>query len=316
MHITLNHGSCPECSGSVEADPKHGEQVCSNCGVVVEEETIDHGPEWTAYNTHDREEKSRVGRPTTSMLHDKGLSTQIGWKDQDSAGQQLSSRKRQQLKRLRTWNERSRAQGSERMLRTALGEINRMASALGLPQSAHETACVIYRRANDEGFVKGRSIEGIATGAVYAAARQEEIPRTLDEVATIARIERRQFERAYRRLARELELSMVPSDPTDYLPRFASELGLPHNVQRLARDILGAVSGTPYTSGINPVALAASALYASGRLTEEQLTQREVSEVSNISPMTIRTHYGELIECFKETRDVELCEYAIEEGDR
>lgn len=70
------------------------------------------------------------------ILHDKGLTTAIDWKDQDAAGHTLSAEKRTQMNRLRTWQERIRTKNaSERNLQFALGEIDRMASALGVPHS-------------------------------------------------------------------------------------------------------------------------------------------------------------------------------------
>ncbi|MFC6960617.1 hypothetical protein ACFQL7_20490 [Halocatena marina] len=89
---------------------------------------------------------------------------------------------------------------------------------------------------------------------------------------------------------------MEPSDPTAYLPRFASELDCSEDVHREAHDILETVSGTTYTSGKHPAGLAAAALYASACLTGEQLTQHEISNVADITRMTIRTHYRELID--------------------
>jgi transcription initiation factor TFIIB len=149
--------TCPECDGSVAVDTEHGETVCEECGLVVEEDEIDRGPEWRAFDSAEKDEKSRVGAPTTNMMHDKGLSTNIGWQDKDAYGNQLSNRQRQKMQRLRTWNERFRTRDSkERNLKQALGEIDRMASALGLPESVRETASVIYRRALNENLLPGR----------------------------------------------------------------------------------------------------------------------------------------------------------------
>ncbi|WP_248903751.1 transcription initiation factor IIB [Halocatena marina] len=298
MELSLpSQQTCPHCDSNVEADPKRGETVCTECGTIVTEGTVDHGPEWTAYTASEREDCSRVGRPTTASLHDRGLSTVISQEDRDAHGRRLSSRKRQQMRRLRTWDERYRTRDSkERNLRQAFGEINRMSSALGLPKPVRETASVIYRRALAENLLIGRSIEGIATSAVYAAARREGIPRTLDEVTTVARVERQRIARAYRVISTELGLAIEPSDPTAYLPRFASELDCSEDVHREAHDILETVSGTTYTSGKHPAGLAAAALYASACLTGEQLTQHEISNVADITRMTIRTHYRELID--------------------
>jgi transcription initiation factor TFIIB len=181
---------CPECDGRLAHDHKHGETACVECGFIVDEDEIDHGPEWRAHTAGEREQRSRVGSPTTKMLHDEGVSTEIDWRNQDAYGNSLSSRQRQKMNRLRTWHTRSQTvTAQERNLKHALGEIERMASALGLPQSTRETASVIYRRALDGDLLRGRSIEGMSTAALYAAARQASIPRSLDEVAAVSRIE-------------------------------------------------------------------------------------------------------------------------------
>jgi transcription initiation factor TFIIB len=105
--------TCPECEGTVVTDEEHGERVCSDCGLVVETDSIDRGPEWRAFDSAERDNKSRVGAPTTTMMHDKGLSTNIGWQDKDAYGKTLSSRQRRQMQRLRTWNERFRTRDSK-----------------------------------------------------------------------------------------------------------------------------------------------------------------------------------------------------------
>ncbi|MEF8778517.1 MAG: TFIIB-type zinc ribbon-containing protein, partial [Natronomonas sp.] len=201
---------CPECGGTVTGSG-HDERVCADCGLVVDSQRIDAGPEWRAFDAAERDEKSRVGAPTTNMLHDKGLSTTIGFDTTDAYGNTLGTRKRRQLHRLRTWNRRSRTEDAQdRNLRHALGEIDRMASALGLPRPVRETASAIYRRALDEDLLRGRSIEGMATAALYAASRLERVARSVDEVTTVSRVDGLEIKRAYRYLDRELGLETPP----------------------------------------------------------------------------------------------------------
>jgi transcription initiation factor TFIIB len=288
---------CPECDGQLATDTEHGETVCADCGLVVEEDEIDHGPEWRAFDSKEKDQKSRVGAPTTQMMHDKGLSTNIGWQDKDAYGKTLSSRQREKMQRLRTWNERFRTRDSkERNLKQALGEIDRMASALGLPENVRETASVIYRRALSDDLLPGRSIEGVATAALYAAARQAGTPRSLDEIATVSRVEKDEIARTYRYVVRELGLEIQPADPEQYVPRFASELDLSDESERRARDLLRTAKDQGVHSGKSPVGLAAAAIYAAALLTNEKVTQSEVSEVANISEVTIRNRYHELLE--------------------
>ena len=217
---------CPECgSENLVKSSDRSELVCDDCGLVVEEEKIDPGPEWRAFNHQERQEKSRVGAPTTQTMHDKGLTTTIDWKDKDAYGRSISSKKRSQMHRLRKWQERIRTKDAgERNLQFALSEIDRMASALGVPRSVREVASVIYRRALKEDLIRGRSIEGVATSALYAACRKEGIPRSLEEISEVSRVERKEIGRTYRYISQELGLEMEPVDPKKYVPRFCSEL--------------------------------------------------------------------------------------------
>jgi transcription initiation factor TFIIB len=289
--------TCPECSGQLIDDDEHGETVCADCGLVVDEDSVDRGPEWRAFDASERDSKSRVGAPTTKMMHDDGLSTNIGWQDKDAYGRQLSSNQRQKMQRLRTWNERFRTRDSkERNLKQALGEIDRMASALGLPKSVRETASVVYRRALGEDLLPGRSIEGVATASLYAAARQAGTPRSLDEVTNVSRVERDEIARTYRYVVRELKLEIQPADPVSYVPRFASELGVSDEGERRARQLLETAKREGIHSGKSPVGLAAAAVYAASLLANEKVTQSEVSDVANISEVTIRNRYHELLE--------------------
>jgi transcription initiation factor TFIIB len=289
--------ACPECSGKVVNDDEHGEAVCTECGLVVEEDSVDRGPEWRAFDAQEKDEKSRVGAPTTNMMHDKGLSTNIDWRDKDAYGNALGAKQRKKMQRLRKWNERFRTRDSkERNLKQALGEIDRMASALGLPENVRETASVIYRRALDENLLPGRSIEGVSTASVYAAARQAGVPRSLDEITDVSRVEKSEIARTYRYVVRELGLEVKPADPESYVPRFASSLELSEEAERRARQLLQNAKEQGVHSGKSPVGLAAAAVYAAALLTNEKTTQAAVSEVADISEVTIRNRYHELLE--------------------
>ena len=75
--------TCPECE-SEEIIQDGDELLCEDCGLVLDEQAIDHGPEWRAFNANERDSKSRVGAPTTQTMHDKGLTTTIDWKNKDA----------------------------------------------------------------------------------------------------------------------------------------------------------------------------------------------------------------------------------------
>ncbi|RQH03546.1 transcription initiation factor IIB [Natrarchaeobius oligotrophus] len=289
---------CTECESEtlIKSDDR-GEFVCNHCGLVVETPNIDRGPEWRAFNQSERRSKSRVGSPITRTMHDKGLTTQIDWKNTDAAGRSLSADKRDQMRRLRTWQERIRTKDAgERNLQHALGEIDRMASALGVPRSAREVASVIYRRALAEDLIRGRSIEGVATGCLYAACRTEGISRSLEEVAEVSRVERKEIGRTYRHVSQRLDLELEPVDPREYVPRFCSELDASEAVETKAIEIISVTTDRGLLSGKSPTGWAAAAIYAASLLCHERNTQREVAAVAQVTEVTIRNRYPEQLE--------------------
>ena len=295
-HAEESQRTCSEC-GTAGLVAESGELICDACGLVIKDEQIDHGPEWRAFDHTQREQKSRVGAPTTQTLHDRGLTTDIDWRDADASGNQITGQKRTQLNRLRRWHERIRTQDAgERNLRHALSEIDRMASALGLPESIRETASVIYRRSLAEDLLRGRSIEGMATGAVYASCRQQQIARSLDELTAVSRVDYNEIARAYRYLATELGLELQPTSPKEFLPRFVSELDLSHATQTRAEEILEASMDAGIHAGKSPPAFAAAAIYAATLLCGVNCTQREVGAVAHVSEVTIRNRYQEQLD--------------------
>lgn len=120
--------------------------------------------------------------------------------------------------------------------------------------------------------MNSRSIEGIATASLYAAARQATIPRSLNDFAAVSRVERRRIQRAYRYLASELELEIPPPNPGQFIPHFISGLDLSTETEHRARKLLDSAKRQNAHSGKSPVALAAEAVYAAARLTNESVT--------------------------------------------
>jgi len=289
---------CPECGGNhLSKDYSRAELVCQDCGLVIDEDLIDHGPEWRAFDSEQREKRARTGSPMTYMIHDKGLSTMISWKNRDSYGKSIPTRNRAQLFRLRKWQRRIRiSNATERNLATALSSLDRMASGMNLPRTVRETAAMIYRKAALKNLIRGRSVESVTAASLYAACRQCHVPRTLDEIANIANMSRKEIGRNYRYVSRELELKLLPTTPQDYISRFCSELKLSSDVQGKVMEILKEAADAELTSGRGPTGIAAASIYVASILCGERRTQREVSEVAGVTEVTIRNRYKELAE--------------------
>ena len=295
---SLDISACIECGNTkLIKDYERAEIICMNCGLVLHEKLVDDGPEWRAFDMEQMDKRARVGAPSTYTIHDKGLSTMIDWRNKDIFGNNLTPKKRAQIYRLRKWQRRIRvSDAKERNLAVALSELDRMASHLSLPRNVREVAAMLYRRAVERRLIRGRSIEGVCAAALYAACRQCRIPRTLEEIAEIAKVNKKEIGRSYRYIARKLNITIPPTDPIDYISRFISDLKLSGLVQKRSVEILRRAVESGLTSGRGPMGLAAASIYIASLLLNERRTQREIAEAARVTEVTVRNRYKELVE--------------------
>jgi len=287
---------CPEC-GSINLvlDKERGEVICNDCGLVIEDKIVDFGQEWREFDHEQASKRRRTGAPMTYTKYDRGLGTDIG---QRGDVYKLSGKERNKFFRLRKWQYRI-STAIERNLKLALAELKRVSSYLKLPKSVEEEAARIYTMAVQRGLVRGRSMESVVAGALYAACRRHEVPRTLDELSEASGIDKKEIGRTYRFVTRELGIRILPSNPVDYLPRFASALKLSAETQSKSVEILEMAQKSELTSGRGPTGIAAASLYVAALINNEKRTQREVADVAGVTEVTIRNRYKELLRKLK-----------------
>jgi len=289
---------CPECGSTrLMRDYECAEIVCMECGFVIATKLTDRGPEWRAFDDEQRAKRTRVGAPLTFTIHDKGLSTMIDWHDRDIYGKRLSPGQKAQIYRLRKWQRRIRvSDATERNLAFALSEISKIANGLNLPKNILETASVIYRKAVKERLIRGRSIQGVTAAAIYVACRQCGLARTLEEIAQASNIHKKEVGRSYRFLIKELDYFIPPLKPSQYVTKFSNQLTMQGKVEDIAHKILTTAKELKLTSGRGPTGIAAAASYIASVLTGERKTQREIAEIAQVTEVTIRNRYKELVE--------------------
>ncbi|MDP6857403.1 MAG: TFIIB-type zinc ribbon-containing protein [Candidatus Nitrosopelagicus sp.] len=281
---------CPACNkSSLVLDQTSGELLCSICGIVISENRESVDPEWRSFANDAGADKSRVGSGTSITMHDMGLSTMIGTANKDATGKPLSSTMKKSIDRLRTWNARSQVKSSsDKNLRQALSEMDKLKDKLSLTDAVIEKAAYIYRKANEKKLVKGRSIHGLVASCIYAACRDAQTPRTLDDVADGINVRRKDVARCYRLIFRELDLKIPIADPVNGISRIASEAGLGEKTKRKAITLLNKAKKFGMVAGKDPMGLAAAALYLACISDGGNTTQRNISDASGVTEVTIR----------------------------
>jgi transcription initiation factor TFIIB len=290
------YSKCTECgSSNLKRDSDRGEIVCQNCGLVIEENLVQEGPEWRAFDAEQRASRARTGAPLKYMSPNKGLVTEIDQYNRDVRGGKIAPSQQAQLYRMRKWHKRASISNSvERNLAIALTELNRVASHLGLSESIREAAALLYRKCVERGLIRGRQIESDVSAVIYAICRQFGIPRTLDEIAAVAEIPKKEIGRTYRLITQELELKVPLTNPRFYITRFVTALRLSGQTQEKSVELLDQAIEKGLISGRGPMGVAAAAVYIASVLTGERRTQKEVADVAGVTEVTIRNRYREL----------------------
>ncbi|HDN83670.1 MAG TPA: transcription initiation factor IIB [Candidatus Altiarchaeales archaeon] len=288
---------CPLCkSENFKIDQYKGEVVCLNCGYVIEDVVFYFGPEWIGFDEDQKSKRVRAEGIVKYTKLNKGLTTEIDKYDRDIRGGAIQPERKAQLYRLRKWQRRSRMSSSvQRNLSIALPELDKICSRLNIPNNIKEECAMLYRKAVKNGLVKGRSIECVVAAVVYLVSRNHHIPKTLEELEEVTGVKKKDIGRSYRFLCRKLDIKMPVMTAIDYIPRFASELGVSGETEAKAIEIVEKAQELGITAGKGPTGIAAAALYLASKLTNDRQTQRKIAtKLTGVTEVTIRNRYEEL----------------------
>lgn len=284
-----NENKCPRCGNTaLVSDLQNGETVCSNCGLVLNEDLIDMGPEWRAFTPQERSSRQRTGLGLSYTLYDKGLST-VFKGDRDANGNRLKDETRIKMDRLRRYDNRSKFDETwRRNLSIAMAELDRMSTALYLPQGIKEQSALLYRKALKMDLIRGRSIDAFVAATIYAACRKASVPRPLKEISKLSTREHSEIARTYRLLLREMNLKMPIDGPMKFIPSIAAKLNLRRDTEQYAIKILREAKKNNGLSGKDPRGLAAASLYMACIQNNDKRIQKKVAEAAGTTEVTLR----------------------------
>merc|ERR1719219_2458221 len=131
-------------------DHRAGDQICSECGLVVGDRVIDVGSEWRTFSSEaGGEDKSRVGGPENSLLGSSDLSTMIGPGRMSGGAHGFSDSSAM-------YNNRAgRVSTSDRTLLNAFRTISNMADRINLPKTITDRANQLFKMVADGKSLKG-----------------------------------------------------------------------------------------------------------------------------------------------------------------
>ena len=295
---------CPECKSTIVDDIHSGERICSNCGIVVDEQMADYGPETKGANLADKMRLARATGHTTFAQHDMGVATEISIGTTDFSGKKINSSVSNQMQNLRKWQQRVRVTSPrERRLTNVLGKITETCEKCALSKNVIETASMIYRGLDGKNIeVKGKSVISMTAAVVYMACKQCGVVRSLEEickevcVARDVKAKSKLAAKYYRNLILEIGQVVTPVVTMDkYISKISNLTRTDVRTEHLALEIAEKTQAKSITDGKAPNGIASAYLYIASILLGQSILQRDVSTVSGITEVTIRNRVKEIL---------------------
>jgi len=287
--------TCPDCGSHDFFHAKdRGEVICKKCNFVLDESVVDFTDEHRSFEFEDMEKNSRTGAPFDPRVADN-LGTAIGNRQDLSKLNTKTKKLIRRIKKKNAWTSSSLQQN----LNTALTNLKVVAGQLNLPARVEKEAAGLYRQAAEQGLTLKRSIENLVVGSVFIACKIHGIARSLKEFAEASAIDVKILTKTYKMMLRELNIKITPTDPVDFVARFASDLKLSAKVQTKAIKFIGNIKKQGLMSGLSPVSVAASTLYIAGLVLGEKRTQKKIAEISGITETTLRNRCKSMIKQLK-----------------
>jgi transcription initiation factor TFIIB len=278
-------------------DEEKCEMICRSCGAVVREG-------WDLAHTDQAEPLASVGksgdrdRDSTSApltFHDMGLSTSMSNSATDANGGAIDPALRPALFRLKRLNRFAVNRSRQRNLVAAFFLLNNIKQKLSLADAIVQKAAYNYRKALSLNLVKGRSINAIVVASTYAACREFNSAKTIEEIAKVIDADPLYSRRCFRLVTRKIGLNAPRVGAEMYLNKAANILHIHGKAYRTALDALRAISAHHISQGKNPKALAAAALYlASHNEKAGLLSLAAVANASDISVISLRKRITEI----------------------
>ena len=294
MSKVITCSTCNIKEDRLVTDVVSGEIVCSNCGTVVIDGIEEIGKEWINPKDHETD-KSRIGMPFSLAVHDMNLSTIIGKTNKDSAGQLIDSGMQARMNRLRIWDSRTMYRdSSSRNFTTAFVLLGKLKDKLSLTASIVEKTAYTYRKVQEDGLIRGRTIGAVLVACLYITCREQGVSRTIDELAEASNIRRKAIAKIYRDIVFHLKRKIPQVNCFQCIDKIANKIELNEITTRHARDLMKKVLEQEFSAGKDPMGFAGAVLYVSLQMEGKTVRQIDIAEAAGVTEVTIRNRAKEL----------------------
>jgi transcription initiation factor TFIIIB Brf1 subunit/transcription initiation factor TFIIB len=294
---------CKGCNskGTLIEDQQASVIVCSECG-MVNEELLDHGPEWRQYNNDDNrgEGVNRCGCPSNFFF------------PKSSQGTIMAGSSNSRLKRKQKWNSMVY---KERSLNQVFEYISQICSKNNIPKIIVDSAKILYKRLSDckhktginvgkQIIIRGENRLSIIAACVFKACEMNKNPRNVKEIAEFFGLDEKKVTKGNKQFEKIMKNAddknvmldqFNPNTAEDYIRRHCPKLKINKMDMEMAVRIAHNCCKMKLASDHNPQSVAAGSILVMVEYCNLNIDKKDIATLFGTSDVTIGKIYHKIV---------------------
>tara|TARA_A100001015_G_C15025734_1_gene730398 strand:+ start:1281 stop:2318 length:1038 start_codon:yes stop_codon:yes gene_type:complete len=292
-----NVGIFCECCESTLVINDEGYQCCTNnkCGIIYKD-ILDSTAEWRYYGADDNlmSNPTRAGPPINPLLIESSFGCKLICNNSSSY----------EMKKLKRYAEWQSTPYKEKSLYEEFQRISTLAGHSGIPKIIIDDAVRYHKKISEYKTFRGLNRNGILAASIYIACRLNNHPRSAKEIATIFKINNATATKGCKNansIINELENEcntktiLCKTTPESFIERYCSKLNINKELTNLAMFISIRILEKNIIPENTPNSISAGIIYFITQECNLNVTKKQISNISEISEVTINKCYKKLI---------------------
>ncbi|KAJ3107244.1 transcription initiation factor IIB [Phlyctochytrium planicorne] len=189
---------------------------------------------------------------------------------------------------------------ADESLRKHFKGIQVLSERMGLPKMVLETAKQVFKRAEEEKMLKGKTYDAGIAASVLLACRYHVVARTFKELSAFTNVSTKEIGRVCRALQDLMKSQPLKQSVCDqphqisldtYISRISDALDLSNDICRAGLKVANMVSAQGILEGRSTISLAAASLYFAICLSNTPIPAAEVAKAAGCAASTLKNSY-------------------------
>lgn len=159
---------------------------------------------------------------------------------------------------------------------------------LELPKSIKEKSILLYKKLIEKNIARGRPIDDMISAIIYSACRESSVNCTLKDITNVTGLRKKSIARCYRVIIANLDLKIPPVDIESHVDKIVKKGKISKNVKKASLEIINFAKKGQSLQGKDPTGVAAASIYLASKNLGVNISQKEISKISNVTEVTIR----------------------------